>query len=92
MAGAIAGVTGASPERRRLVSNLLFCDVLCANVYVMFLLSCIGACRAYARAAPGPDQPPLLAFATLLPTLPVAHADPRTRCRHAWSRERRHSQ
>ena len=47
MAGAIAGVTGASPERRRLVSNLLFCDVLCANVYVMFLLSCIGAKRGH---------------------------------------------
>lgn len=47
MAGAIAGVTGASPERRRLVSSLLFCDVLCANVYVMFLLSCIGAKRGH---------------------------------------------
>ena len=29
------------------------------------------------------------AFATLLPTLPVAHADPRKRYRRAWSRERR---
>ena len=41
--GAIAGVTGASPARRSLVAQLMLCDVLCANVYVVFLLSCIGA-------------------------------------------------
>jgi hypothetical protein len=28
-----------SKERRRLVGNLLMCDVLCANTYVVFILA-----------------------------------------------------
>ena len=54
------GGDGRFARARRLVSNLLLCDVLCANVYVMFLLSCIGAKRGHLMEVVEASAPPVV--------------------------------
>ena len=43
-----------SKARKRLVNQLLLCDVLCANVYVLFMIACISSFQLVVRYAAVP--------------------------------------